>query len=380
MNIFNAEIISNFFEGYYFPFLLVVLLSAFFCTWYIIPKIIWVTNEKKLTKPVIDRSAHTNPVPSFGGVAFFISLILIFSMLQALQMSFSVYHLIAAMTILFMVGLKDDLVISSAKVKFVGQFIAVSFLVFSPELQIIGLHGFLGIEKIPYWLGCGLAAFLLLACINAYNLIDGIDGLASIVGIIIGSIYAGVFFVAKEPFYVLIAIALVGVLVAFLKFNISKGKNKIFMGDSGSLIMGLLIGFLTLKILNLDATALPIELFNPDNRFLFVLAVLFIPFFDTSRTMLIRIINHKSPFAADKNHTHHVLLGAGCNHIQASLFLGLLNLGVISCFLGIAAFLPSQGVTLIMLSVYASLCGIFYFIKRGFKFQFRIGKLIHSLR
>lgn len=364
MNIFNQEIISAFFKEHYFLFLASVFFGTFAVTWYIIPKIIWVTTQKQLTKPVIDRSVHVNPVPTFGGVAFFMTMVLTLSMVQALELSKVGNHLMAAITILFMVGIKDDLVISTARVKLVGQFLAIFFLVFSPELEIITLHGFWGIDDIPYWLGCTLATFIMLATINSFNLIDGIDGLAAITGIIISVIYAVVFFFTKQPFYVLVSMTMVGMLSAFLRFNFSKGRRKIFMGDSGSLIIGLIIGFLTLKMLNLQANSLQINSFIPENRLLFVLAVLFIPFFDTTRSVLIRLYNKRSPFAADNSHTHFVLLEVGCSHLKASLLLGLLNSLVVAFFLLCAAIYGSVVMSFGFLFLFAFCCYIFYLLKK----------------
>lgn len=365
MNIFNVEIISLFFRDHYFVFLSTIFFGTFVSTWYIIPKIIWVTNEKQLTKPVIDRSVHKKPIPTFGGVAFFMTMILTLSLVQALRLSYVGNHLIAAVTILFMVGLKDDLVVSTARVKLVGQFLAIAFLVFSPELEITSLNGFLGIEEIPLWLGCTLAAFVLLAIVNSYNLIDGIDGLAAVAGIIIGVVYAVLFYFTEQHFYVLVSMTLVGMLAGFLRFNFSRGRRKIFMGDSGALIIGLLIGFLTLRILSQEPS-LGIDGFPPENRILLVLAVLFIPFFDTTRSILIRLLNKKSPFEPDRNHTHHVLLDAGCTHMQASLLLGLLNAVVIALFLILSSFFGSWGMSLVMLGVFGLCCWAFNALKKAY--------------
>ena len=365
MNIFNAEVISEFFRNHYFFFLTSIFLGTFISTWYIIPKIIWVTNEKQLTKPVIDRSVHVKPIPTFGGVAFFMTMILTLSLVQALRLSYVGNHLIAAITILFMVGLKDDLVVSTARVKLVGQFLAIAFLVFSPELGISSLNGFLGITEIPSIVGYGLAGFVLLAIVNSYNLIDGIDGLAAVAGIIIGVIYSVVFYFSGEHFYVLLSMTLVGMLSGFLRFNFSKGSRKIFMGDSGALVIGLLIGFLTLRFLSLEGS-LGIQGFPSENRLLFVLAVLFIPFFDTTRSILIRLLNKKSPFEPDRNHTHHVLLDAGCTHMQASLLLGLLNSVVVAAILILSTSFGSWVLSGILLGIFGLCCWGFDLLKKAY--------------
>ncbi|GAA4644994.1 MraY family glycosyltransferase [Pontixanthobacter gangjinensis] len=277
------------------------------------------------------RSSHKLEVPSFGGVAFFLVLILIISVLQSLRTSFTGNHLIIGLTFLFMAGLKDDLVVSSAKLKFISQVFAAGFIIFSPELSMLDLHGFLGIGEIPLIIGYGLKLLIVVALINAYNLIDGIDGLAGIAGIVICSIFALAFYLVREPYFVLLSVSAVGILAAFLRYNFSNSHRKMFMGDGGSLIIGFLIAFLSLKILVMPESPELLKIgFLPENRALFVLAVLFLPIFDTLRVILIRLSDGKSPFEADRNHLHHVLLDNNLSHKKASLVLGGLNILIIA--------------------------------------------------
>lgn len=364
MNIFSTEVISSFYQNHYLLFVLSVLVGSFATTWYLVPKIIWVTQKKELTKPVIGRSVHTKPIPTFGGVAFFVTLILAISLIQVLELDSVGNHLIAALTILFMVGIKDDLVVSTARVKLAGQIMAIGFLVFSPGLEIDNLHGFLGFNAIPSWVGMGLGAFVLLAIINSYNLIDGIDGLASVIGIIAGAVYAGIFYLTGQHFYVLVSVILMGMLAGFLRFNYSSGRRKIFMGDSGALVVGLLIGFLSLKVLSFDAQQVALSGYGPQNTLLMVLAILFVPFLDTTRSMILRIMNGKSPFDPDRNHIHHVLLDAGYTHKKATLCLGLMNLSVVSLIYFASAHLNSYGMLALMTGIYAFFFGLFHLIKK----------------
>ncbi|MCY2687790.1 glycosyltransferase family 4 protein [Salinimicrobium sp. TH3] len=364
MNILDQEVILELFRANYELFILLVFLLTFGLTFYIIPKVLWVSKEKNLMATVNERSSHSLAVPTFGGVAFFISMIMVLTILQSLRLTYVGNHLIAAMTILFMVGLKDDLVISTAKVKFIGQIAAACFLVFSPELQLTNLHGFLGLHQIPEALGFLLKGFLVLAIINSYNLIDGIDGLAAIVGIVITSVYALVFYLTGEPFFVLVSISLAGILAAFLRFNFSRSRNKIFMGDSGSLLVGLILAFLTLKHLALEPYA-PIlaEGYHPGNRLLFLACVLFIPAFDTLRVIIIRKINGESPFSPDRNHAHHVLLDLGLSHFKASLSLGFLNLIVISIYLSLANILSQPWLLFLVVLLYSTAFVLFAWLK-----------------
>lgn len=365
MNILDSEILGALFRNSYLFFSFSVLIGTFFITYILIPKVLWVSKEKNLTKPIIGRSAHDREVPSFGGVAFFISFVLIISIIQSVRTGSAGNHLIAALTILFMVGLKDDLVISTARVKLWGQLIAASFIVFSPELQLTTLHGFFGIFEIPVILGYVFNAFLVVAIINAYNLIDGINGLAGVIGIIICFSYGVVFYFTDLPFFTLICGTVIGILLAFLRYNFSRGDKKIFMGDSGSLIIGLILGFLTIKILAMQPNSdLISQGYSSANRILLILAVLFIPIFDTGRVMLIRISTGRSPFSADRNHAHHVLLDHGFGHLKSSLLLGGLNLSVIALYVLFNRELSTAWLGFLILGTYASSFLLFYWARK----------------
>lgn len=333
MQFFHPQMIRDIF--YDFPIYMVigVMAGAFLLTFFLIPKILWVIKEKNLLKPVIDRSAHSVETPSFGGVAFFMTLVLVISMFQSFQMEPIGNHFIAGLTILFMVGLKDDLVVSTARAKLLGQLIAISFIVFSPEMAVTNLHGFLGVYHIPLWVGYLISTAFMILVINAFNLIDGINGLAAIVGIIVCSIFGFYFYLLDSLFYIFLSVTVIGIMFAFLRYNLSRGKHCIFMGDSGSLIIGFIIGFLALKVLTMPTQPfLHATGFQPANRVPFVLAVLFVPLFDTFRVILIRLLEGRSPMQAGQDHTHHLLLKCGLSHVQASILLGAVNLIVILLF------------------------------------------------
>jgi len=370
MNILDQQVLLELFRGYTLFFTFATFLLAFCLTWYFIPKVLWVTKEKQLVKEINHRSSHKIQVPSFGGVAFFLVLILIISILQSLRTSYTGNHLIIGLTFLFMAGLKDDLVISTAKLKLVSQIFAAGFIIFSPELKLDNLHGFLGITNIPLLIGYGLKLIIVVALINAYNLIDGIDGLAGIAGIVVCFSFAVIFYIISEPYFVLLSVTVVGILAAFLRYNFSKGHRKIFMGDAGSLTVGFLIAFLSLKILvRSESSVLLEEGFIPGNRVLFVLAILFLPVFDTLRVIVIRLFQGKSPFEADRNHLHHVLLDYKLSHKQASLVLGAINILIILLFIYLSKMLNSIGLTLVMLLVFTSVAVIFEIMKKNRKLK-----------
>ena len=374
MNILDHKIILDLFRSNYLFFVLFVFGIAFCATWYFIPKVLWVSKEKNLMKTVNERSSHCLEIPNFGGVAFFMVLVLIISVIQSVRTTYTGNHLIVAATLLFMVGLKDDLVISTARVKLFGQLSAAFFLVFSPELKLTSLHGFLGFYEIPDLAGYFFSAFIVIAVINAYNLIDGIDGLAAMAGIIICSAFGLAFYQSGSPYFVLISICVTGILFAYLPFNFSRGKNKIFMGDSGSLIIGLVIACLTLKII-----ALPFDSKVPylnNARLVYISSVLFLPLFDTGRVMILRMIQGKSPFKADRNHIHHILLDLGLNHFTASFSLALLNAVVISSFIILSQYLNNNLLIVAMILITILIVAFFWLVKRKFHLFKRLKPLI----
>jgi UDP-N-acetylmuramyl pentapeptide phosphotransferase/UDP-N-acetylglucosamine-1-phosphate transferase len=357
--------------SHYLLFTFILFIGAFLTTYIIIPKVILVTNAKELTTPVNSRSAHKFPIPSFGGVAFFVALILMISLIQSILSHFGGNNLIAGLTILFMVGLKDDLIISSAKVKLMGQLIAIVFVIFLPQLQITSLHGFFNIYEIPLFFSLLIALILMLAIINAYNLIDGIDGLAGIIGIIICSIYAVIFFFSSRDFSFLICISVVAILAAFLRYNLSSGTNKIFMGDSGSLIIGFLIGFLTLRFLTIDSFTMVDYHFKTENRIIFIISILFIPIFDTTRIVFSRLLKKQNPFTADRNHAHHILIDLGLSHVKASILLGFLNVFIVMVFLLLGRYYSSFIMAFVMGLLFLLFTYLFFALKtRKIKYKF----------
>ncbi len=363
MNIFDSATLLSILRAHYLFFTGMLFIGAFLTTYIIIPKIIWVTQVKNLAAPINGRSAHKIPTPAFGGVAFFITIILTVSLVQSIHIDYAGNHLIAGLTILFMVGLKDDLIISTAKVKLVGQLIAVTFILFSPELQITSLNGFLNIYEISPFISWPMALILMLSIINAYNLIDGIDGLAGIIGIIICSIYAVIFFFTHHDFSFMLCISLIAILAAFLRYNLSFGTNKIFMGDSGSLIIGFLIGFLTLRFMTIDSFSIIEYQFKAENRIIFIIAILFIPTFDTTRIIISRLLQKKNPFTADRNHAHHILIDLGLSHGKASILLGLLNIFIVFVFLLLGRYYSCYIMTIVMAALFLLFTYLFFALK-----------------
>jgi UDP-GlcNAc:undecaprenyl-phosphate GlcNAc-1-phosphate transferase len=264
------------------------------------------------------------PVPTFGGVVFYISYILVLFFAQSLDSNHVSITLIASISILFFTGLLDDFKNLSPKIKFLCQIIGVALLMFQPDFRILSLHGFMGIYEIPLYVSVGGSMFFLLGLINAFNLIDGIDGLTGITGVIVASFFSYLLYNLGYFFYLSLSLATIATLLAFLRFNFSNTR-KIFMGDTGSLVIGLVLGVLTLKLLSVDDTAYGSLSFYRAQLPLFLTGVLFVPLLDTMRVMFLRLTKGVSMFKPDRNHLHHIIVDFGLSHRKASFFIGFVN-------------------------------------------------------
>ena len=307
-------------------FLIILFLGVFLTSLIIIPKIRSLSLKLRFTDSPSHRSSHTGIIPSFGGVAFYISYILVLFFIQPIDSNYVSLTLLSSISVMFFTGLLDDVRDLSPKIKFLGQFIAVSILMSQPDFRILSLHGFMGVDEIPLVVSVLGTLFFLLGLINAFNLIDGIDGLTGITGIIVASFYSFMFYHLGSHFYMAIGVTTIATLLAFLRFNFSK-KRKIFMGDTGSLVIGLVLGLLTLKLMTLENAATPFS-FNAEQLPLFLIGVLFIPVLDIMRVMALRAFKGISMFKPDRNHIHHIIVDFGLTHSKASLFIGAVNFTV----------------------------------------------------
>ncbi|HTB06244.1 MAG TPA: MraY family glycosyltransferase [Bacteroidia bacterium] len=276
------------------------------------------------------RKLHTKSIPTMGGVMIFAGTIFSFMLLLPsiantlksdaeanLVISDSSY-LIAALMVLFFIGIKDDIIGTAAIFKLLGHILVAMILVLMGNIRITGFHGLFGVYTIPYWGSVFLSIFTYVVIINAINFIDGIDGLAAGIGIL-GSLSFGIWFAfANSPVLAALAFALCGALTGFLIYNFSPAK--IFMGDSGSLVIGLILCVLGIKLIEYDPAQLPSSVVGI-SRPLFVMGVLAYPLLDTLRIVIYRILKGMSPLAADRNHIHHALLDMKLNHRQVSLIL-----------------------------------------------------------
>jgi len=303
-----------------------LFIGAFLLTYFTIPKIIAVVEYKKLLDKPNQRSSHKKVTPTLGGIAFYFTLMFSLFFLKDYDNSSVVYNILPGLTILFIFGLKDDLVVLSPTAKLIAQVTATLFILANSSFHIDSLNGFLGIYELPQYASIIISSFIMIVIINAYNLIDGIDGLAAGIGIIISGINLIIYYFLEIDFYFYLSLIVIGTLSAFLRYNLSR-YNKIFMGDTGSLIIGFIISIFTIKLLTLNEQIVASNLpFLIENLPLVALGILIVPLFDTFRVFSIRLFNKKSPFSADRNHMHHILIDLGFSHIKSSIILAVFHL------------------------------------------------------
>jgi UDP-N-acetylmuramyl pentapeptide phosphotransferase/UDP-N-acetylglucosamine-1-phosphate transferase len=323
-----------------------VLLTAsvsFIISFLAIPVLLQIAEKKNLYDVPDERKVHTHPVPSLGGVGIFGGFLL--ASLLSIQGNINpeFQYFFAAALVIFFLGLKDDLLVLSATKKFVGQVIAASILIHLGGIRLDSMHGLFGFNSVPEGFGLALSYLTIIVVINSFNLIDGVDGLASSLGVLTTLIFGTYFFIIGQQAYALLAFAMAGSLVAFLIFN--HHPAKIFMGDSGSLMIGLVNAILVIKFINvadLPSIALPV-----DSAVAIGFAILIVPLLDTLRVFGIRIFNGRSPFTPDRNHVHHLLLDRGLGHKAVTFICVSINIA----FVAMAYFARSLGPTYLLLTM-----------------------------
>jgi UDP-GlcNAc:undecaprenyl-phosphate GlcNAc-1-phosphate transferase len=296
------------------------LCLSFIVTRISIPVILTIAKEKKLVDLPNDRKIHKTPIPSLGGVGIFggftLGCIICTSFAHAQEFQF----FMAAALVVFFFGLKDDILIISPVKKLCGQLMAAFLIVYKGGLRLSDFYGVFNLNTGNPVYGFILTFLSVIVIMNAFNLIDGIDGLATTLGLMV-SIFFGIYFL-KTGFisYAVLSFSLTGSLAAFLYFNFHPAK--IFMGDAGSQLIGMVSAILVLKFI-ITAPVSPAWSINSSPALGF--SVLLIPLLDTLRVFVIRIRKRKSPFMADRSHIHHILLDKGLSQRNISFILLVFN-------------------------------------------------------
>lgn len=331
---------------------------AFLVTFFSIPVVINIAKVKKLFDEPDERKVHKSVIPTLGGIGIFSGFIMGILICSPVGTNPQFQYLVAAAFIIFFLGLKDDIMILSASKKFVVQVIAAAVLIRFGGIYFHNLQGFLGIYEIPYLAGYIISAFTIIVITNSFNLIDGVDGLAGSLGFVTTTAFGIYFFFAGEISYAVMSFALAGSIASFLIYNFAPAK--IFMGDTGSLLIGLINSILVIKFISISGAANAVVPIASAPAIGF--AVLIIPLFDTLRVFGIRILDRRSPFSPDRLHVHHFLLDLGYSHKKVVFTLVGANL----FFIGLAFIMRNQPTTLIigtLLALAFTAVGILYYFR-----------------
>lgn len=336
-----------------------VFMICVLCSGILIPQILLISFRKQLFDQPDERKIHQGIVPRLGGIAFkpviFFTVALMLGVSQLLGYGYmmedftlevrSIEFSFCCIILLYLVGIADDLIGIRYKAKFIVQIIC-GLMIIAGGMYIDNLHGLLGIHGLPVWIGYPLTVLVIVFIINSINLIDGIDGLASGLCGVATLFYGVVFFLLHEYIYAILSFATLGVLVPFFYYNVFGDANKqkkIFMGDTGSLTIGMILCILCLRLLQCSTTEASAEL---PNILVLAYSPLLIPCLDVVRVYLHRVRNGKNPFLPDKNHIHHKLLALGMRQRMAMVSIVLVSILFSLCNIFISKYI---NVTLLVL-------------------------------
>jgi UDP-N-acetylmuramyl pentapeptide phosphotransferase/UDP-N-acetylglucosamine-1-phosphate transferase len=357
-------------------YLALVFITSFFLVVITTPSLIKVAILKRLLdEPDDERKLHGRRIPTIGGIIIFAATFFSFALWFPTESFFKTEnigntitdlkylaevglatdsmndfkYILATVLILFFVGVKDDIVGTAAIKKLAAHILVAMTLVLMANVRITSMHGLFGVLQMPEWLSIFLSVFTIIVIVNAFNLIDGVDGLAAGIGLIAALSFGIWFYLAGDNVLSLLAFSLAGSLFAFLFFNFNPAK--IFMGDSGSLTIGLIVSILAIRLIDyhrLDQSTS--QVVDQMSRPLYAMAVLVYPLIDTLRVFIYRIVRGISPFSADRNHLHHKLMDLGLGHRATVLVIYSFNLLIIGVCVLIRNMEPSFAFLIIALS------------------------------
>ncbi|MBQ8224226.1 MAG: undecaprenyl/decaprenyl-phosphate alpha-N-acetylglucosaminyl 1-phosphate transferase [Bacteroides sp.] len=305
-------------------------LMALFCTCWIHPYILKVAKTKNIVDNPDARKLQRIPVPILGGLTVIFGVLSGLMAFNLIGEPYNFFPLFTSIVIILIIGLIDDMISLSAKVRFAVEILLVIYLIYTTGYQLNDFHGLWGVHQIDNWFSIPLTVFACVGIINAVNLIDGVDGYSSGYSIVSCILFGAMFYTLGNICMVALAAIVAASLLPFFLHNVFGKLSKMFIGDAGTLSLGIIFSVFVTTILSAEQ----IEVELPDNLGLipFTLAVLCIPVFDTLRVMSARLLKGKSPFSPDKTHLHHLFIELGYSHIGTTLSIICMNLFVVLCW------------------------------------------------
>lgn len=306
------------------PTIFLTPLLAFVISFLLFPVLIKLLTKWELYDSEKDHRIHASFKPSMGGIVIYLGIILTLIIVMPLPEWIKLKYFFIAISLMFVIGLRDDVLGLSPIKKLVGQLLPISILVIFGQVYLSASLFTLEFGHIPFLVNALLSIIAIVLITNSYNLIDGLDGLAGAIGVICLSMFGIWFYFIDSQYLSLITFCVSGTLFAFLKFNWE--PSKIFMGDTGALLIGLLISYYSIQFLNANNSLLVGDPMKFESSVGTLICLLIIPIFDTSRVVILRLRKGLSPFKADKNHIHHQFLNLGFSHSQSVLSIAFINM------------------------------------------------------
>ncbi|SFN76893.1 UDP-N-acetylmuramyl pentapeptide phosphotransferase/UDP-N-acetylglucosamine-1-phosphate transferase [Algoriphagus ornithinivorans] len=308
-------------------FFLLAILTAFSVGFFVTPILIKLLHKAQIGDLPGGRKIHKKFIPSMGGIAFFLAASIAMS-IWAWQFPLpDIRYLLGAIALVFFVGLRDDMVELKATHKIMGQLVAVLLVIVAADIRIKDLHGFMGVGELNLYVSYGFSAFVILALTNAFNLIDGLDGLASTMAVIVLSSLGVWFYVHGLDSFAVLCFTFLGGILSFLVYNWHPAK--IFMGDTGSLTLGFTMGALIIAFMEYNAALPAGSAWKFEPVFSSGIALMIFPLYDMARVFTRRLMQGKGPMTPDKSHVHHFLMRSGLKHNHVAMLLGFIQLAFV---------------------------------------------------
>lgn len=344
--------------------ILIPFCVSFAATAAIHPSLVRLAKEKNIVDNPNSRKLQAVPVPVLGGIAIFFGIMLGLVCTCAVADCSSLFVIFGCMLLMMYLGAMDDVLDISPKLRLAVQIAATLILIYIAGLSLDDFHGLWGIGELSDWVSVPLTIVAVVGIINALNLIDGVDGLFSTFSTVVCAIFAVIFYRGGDVELFVLAVASIGAMIPFLLHNAFGKASKMFVGDGGSLLMGIVMSVFVMEVIHNPVYE---GMFAAHNYALvpFVFAVLSIPVFDTVRVMTARILRGGSPFIGDKTHLHHLFIWLGISHIGTTACVVSLDLLVVlawwlSARAGASA--DGQFYTVVAAAVVAT-CGVYYGIR-----------------
>lgn len=321
---------------------------SFLVAFALIPMIISYSRKNNLLDKPGGRKIHVGHIPALGGVAIFFGFGVSMVMWSTLEQLSELKYIYAGIVMVFFLGIRDDVLPIKPIYKIFWQISAALTTMYFGGIYFTSLHGLLGIYEIPLWIGYPITIFTYVVITNAFNLIDGINGLAGTIAVVVLLAFGLWFYATGASPYVILTASLAGGILAFLKYNYTPAR--IFMGDTGALTIGFIMAIIGIKAIEMNAQIPTNHIAHFNCSVTATIAVMIYPLLDTLRVFGLRVMQGRSPFSPDRNHIHHLLIRTGSSHLKSVLIISSINIIIIaSVYLFLRDFTDWVGLPLLII-------------------------------